>query len=135
MNGINKVILVGNAGKDADMRYTTSGRGVASFSIATNRMFTPKNGERRKETEWHRVVAFGRLGEIAGQLVVKGSAVYVEGRIHTNEWTDNQGVVRKSTEIWADTLQILGRKRGQAPLDMPSPVIVQGEDSEAEIPF
>jgi single-strand DNA-binding protein len=111
MAGINKVILVGNVGRDAEVRYTQGGTAVASFSIATSESYTDKtSGQRQEKTEWHNIVCWNRLAEIAGQYVVKGRQLYVEGRLQTRDWVDPQGVKHYKTEIVAQTFQLLGRR-------------------------
>lgn len=107
--GINKVILVGRLGNDPEVRYTAAGAPVTTISVATTESWKDRNsGERQERTEWHRVVFFGRLAEIAGQYLTKGSQVYVEGSLRTNRYTDRNGIERFSTEINANELQMLG---------------------------
>jgi len=106
---INKVILIGRLGADPEIRYTLDGRPVATFRIATNEIII-RNGEKETLTEWHRIVAFGRLAEICGEYLSKGSQVYIEGRLRTRKFEDRQGIQRYITEIVANTLQILGKK-------------------------
>ncbi len=107
--GINKVILVGRLGNDPDVRYTASGSAVATISVATSESWKDRNtGQQQERTEWHRVVFFGRLAEIAGQYLKKGSQVYVEGSLRTNKYTDKNGIERYSTDINANELQMLG---------------------------
>lgn len=118
MAGVNKAIIVGNLGRDPEMRATQSGRQVANFSIATSRSYTTGDGEKRDETEWHRIVAWGRLAEICGQYLQKGKQVYIEGRIQTRKWQDQSGADRYTTEIVADQMQMLGRA-GDAPQSVP----------------
>lgn len=110
MASVNKVILVGNLGRDPEVRHSPDGAAMCSVSIATTSSWKDKNtGERRDETEWHRVSFFGRLAEIAGQYLKKGSAVYIEGRIKTRKWQDKEtGQDRFSTDIIADQMQMLG---------------------------
>lgn len=113
--GINKVILVGRLGNDPDVRYTASGSAVTTISIATSESWKDRNtGQQQERTEWHRVVFFGRLAEIAGQYLKKGSQVYVEGSLRTNKYTDKNGVERYSTDINANELQMLGGAGGGA---------------------
>jgi single-strand DNA-binding protein len=108
MAGINKVILIGNLGSDPEVRYTPDGTAVANFSIATSDEWTDKDtGERKKRTEWHRIVAWRRLGEICGEYLSKGRQVYVEGKLQTRSW-EKDGVTRYSTEIIASDVQFLG---------------------------
>ncbi|HEX5131964.1 MAG TPA: single-stranded DNA-binding protein [Candidatus Krumholzibacteria bacterium] len=109
MSGVNKVILIGNLGGDPTVRYTSGGAAVANFNIATSERFNNKAGEREERTEWHRVVAFGKLAEICQQYLKKGKQVYIEGRIQTRQWEDQQGQKRYTTEIVANTMQMLGR--------------------------
>ena len=107
--GINKVILVGNLGQDPEVRYTTSGSAVTNISVATAESWKDKNtGEKVEKTEWHRVVFFGRLAEIAGEYLRKGSQVYIEGKIQTRKWQDQNNQDRYTTEIVANELQMLG---------------------------
>lgn len=113
--GVNKAILIGNLGNDPDMRYTASGAAVANISIATAESWRDKeSGEQQERTEWHRVVAFGRLAEIMGEYLRKGSQVYIEGRIQTRKWQDKEGQDRYTTEIVANELQMLGGKGGSS---------------------
>lgn len=107
-SGVNKVILIGRLGKDPEVRYTTNGGSVATFSIATNENWTDKNGQKQERTEWHRIVAWGKLGEICGQYLSKGREAFVEGRLQTREWTDKEGHKRYTTEIVAANIQFLG---------------------------
>ena len=111
MAGINKVILIGRLGSDPEVRYTPSGVAVANFSIATSEEWKDKDsGEKKERTEWHRIVAWRRLGEICGEYLSKGQQVYVEGRIQTNTWEDKEGNKRYTTEIIANTVQFLGKR-------------------------
>jgi single-strand DNA-binding protein len=108
MASVNKVILVGHLGADPEVRYTPSGRAVANFSLATTERFTNKEGEKEERTEWHRIVAWARLGEICGEYLTKGSQVYIEGRLQTRSWEDRDGNKRYTTEIVAQVMQMLG---------------------------
>ncbi len=111
--GVNKAIILGSLGQDPDIRYTASGAAVANISIATNEQWKDKeSGEMQERTEWHRVVFFGRLAEIVGEYLRKGSQVYVEGRIQTRKWQDKEGHDRYTTEIVANEMQMLGSKSG-----------------------
>lgn len=111
MASVNKVILVGNLGKDPESRVTGSGEAVCTFSIATTESWRDKaTGDKKEVTEWHKVVAYGKLAEIAGEYLHKGSQVYVEGKIKTRKWQDNNGQDRYTTEIIASTLTMLGKK-------------------------
>jgi single-strand DNA-binding protein len=112
---VNKVILVGNVGKDPEIRYTPSGIPVGKFSLATNERFKDKNGEFQERTEWHNIVAWQRLAEIVGEYVSKGSKLYVEGKIQTSSWEDRQSGERKyRTEILARDLLLLGLRENGA---------------------
>jgi single-strand DNA-binding protein len=116
--GINKVILIGNLGSDPDIRHTQGGNAVANLSLATSESWRDKTtGETRENTEWHRVVMFGRLGEIAGEYLRKGSKVYVEGRLQTRKWQDKEGQDRWTTEIVANEMQMLDGRGGSAPFE------------------
>ena len=111
MAGINKVILVGNLGKDPEVRYLEGGTAVANFSIATSETFKDRNsGERKTNTEWHNVVLWRGLAEIAEKYLKKGMQVYIEGKLRTRQWQDKDGNNRYTTEIVGDNLQMLGRK-------------------------
>lgn len=113
MASVNKVILVGNLGRDPEMRTFPSGDQVANVTIATTDRWRDKNtGETKEATEWHRIAFHGRLAEIVGQYCRKGSQIYVEGSLRTRKWTDQQGVERYSTEIRADSMQLLGGRQG-----------------------
>lgn len=111
MSGLNKVMLIGRLGSDPELRYTPDGTAVASFSIATSEEWKDKNtGEKKERTEWHRVVAWRKLGEICGEYLAKGKQIYVEGRIQTRSWEDKDGNKRHTTEIIASDIQFLGAK-------------------------
>jgi len=112
MAGVNKVILVGNLGADPEVRYTAGGTAVARFNVATTERFKGQDGNWQDRTEWHRIVAWGKLAEICGQYLSKGSQVYIEGKIQSSTW-EKDGVKRTSYEIRADTMQMLGPRRGQ----------------------
>ncbi len=113
MASVNKVILIGNLGRDPELRYTQGGQAVASFSIATTENFTKKSGERDERTEWHRIVAWGRTAELCAQYLSKGRSVYIEGRLQTREWENKEGQKQRTTEVVAQTVQFLGGPRGQ----------------------
>ncbi len=113
MASVNKVILMGNLGRDPEVRYSPDGAAVCNVSIATTSSWKDKNsGERREETEWHRVVFYNRLAEIAGEYLKKGRPVYVEGRIKTRKWQNKEGVDQYTTEVVADNMQLLGGRDG-----------------------
>ena len=121
--GINKAILIGNLGNDPDIRYTASGTAIANISLATAESWRDKNsGEQQERTEWHRIVFFGRLAEIVGEYLRKGSQIYVEGRIQTRKWQDKEGNDRYSTEVVANEMQMLGGRGGaSAPMNTDLP--------------
>lgn len=138
MASINKVILVGNLGADPEQRYTPAGRAVTNFRMATTRQWT-KDGEKKEETEWHRIVAWDKLAEICGEYLKKGSQVYVEGRLQTRSWEDQSGVKRYTTEIVIHEMQMLGARQGAdtkdsaespPPDDLPSSL-----DADDDLPF
>ena len=147
MASVNKVIIVGNLGRDPEMRTFPSGDQVANVTIATTDKWKDKqSGEMREATEWHRVVFNGRLAEIVGQYLRKGSQVYVEGSLRTRKWTDQSGVEKYSTEIRADQMQMLGgRPEGAAPAPAPRPAPAPApvqrsagsgfDDMDDDIPF
>lgn len=108
MAGLNKILLIGFLGRDPEIRYTPSGTAVANFSLATTENWT-KDGEKQSHTEWHRIVAWSRLAEICSEYLTKGSQVYIEGRIRTNEWEDQDGNKRSRQEVIANTVQFLSR--------------------------
>lgn len=111
--GVNKVILIGNLGRDPEVRYSPNGSAVANVTLATSESWKDKNsGEKQEKTEWHRVVFFGRLAEIAGEYLKKGSQVYIEGRLQTRKWQDKDGHDRYTTEIVANEMQMLGSRAG-----------------------
>ena len=111
MASVNKVILLGNLGRDPETRYTTGGDAVTNLSIATSEQWKDKNGEKQEKTEWHRVVLFGRTAEIAGEYLKKGRSVFIEGRLQTRKYTDKDGVEKYSTEIVGDRMQLIGGQR------------------------
>ena len=117
-SGINKVILVGNLGKDPDMRYTAGGDAVANLSIATSESWNDnQTGEKKEKTEWHRVVSFRRIAEVCGEYLKKGSSVYIEGSLRTRDWEDDQGNKRYTTEIIGREMQMLGGRRSEDNMD------------------
>jgi single-strand DNA-binding protein len=112
--GVNKVILVGNLGRDPEMKYTASGAAIANITVATSESWNDKQtGEKVEKTEWHRVVAFQRLAEIMGEYLRKGSQVYIEGKLQTRKWQDQNGQDRYSTEVVANDMQMLGARGGE----------------------
>jgi len=114
---VNKVILVGNLGRDPEVRYTPDSSAITNISIATTDVWRDKNGDKQERTEWHRVAFFGKLAEIAGEYLKKGSQVYVEGRLQTRKWQDKDGQDRYTTEIVADRMQMLGSRGGMGGAD------------------
>jgi single-strand DNA-binding protein len=113
MASVNKVILIGNLGRDPEIRYAPSGSAICNATIATSRNWKDKqSGERQEETEWHRVVFYDRLAEIAGEYLKKGKSVYIEGRLKTRKWTDKEGAERYTTEIIAQEMTMLGSREG-----------------------
>ncbi|ODU97147.1 MAG: single-stranded DNA-binding protein [Thiomonas sp. SCN 64-16] len=113
MASVNKVILVGNLGRDPETRFAPSGSAICNITLATSRNWKDKSsGEKREETEWHRVVFYDKLAEIAGEYLKKGRPVYVEGRLKTRKWTDKDGVEKYTTEIIAEEMQLLGGREG-----------------------
>ena len=110
MASLNKVILCGNLGKDPETRYTQSGDAVTNFSIATSEKWTDKSGEKKEQTQWHNIVMFGRIAEVAGEYLKKGSSCLIVGKLQTRKWQDKEGNDRYTTEIVANELQLLGGK-------------------------
>ena len=120
MASVNRVILIGNLGKDPETRYTPSGEAICNITLATTDTWRDKaSGEKREATEWHKVGFFGKLAEIAGQYLRKGSQVYIEGSLRTRKWTDKDGVERYTTEIRADVMKMLGGKGAGQQNDAP----------------
>lgn len=128
--GLNKVMLIGRLGRDPEMRYTPSGRPVTTFSLATSRTWNTSEGERRTETEWFNIVAWGSLAEICKQFLNKGQQVYVEGRLQTRHWEDGEGVKHSVTEIVANEMIMLGERR-----ETNSTGAEYGVEEEDEFPF
>jgi len=131
MRGLNKVMIIGQLGRDPEMRYTPSGRPVTSFSVATTRSWTSSDGDRREETEWFNVVAWGNLAEICKQYIHKGQPVYVEGRLQTRGWEDPEGKKHFRTELVANEVIILGDRR----VESSEEGAVEELPSEDEFPF
>jgi single-strand DNA-binding protein len=131
--GLNKVMIIGNLGRDPEMRYTPSGRAVTSFTVATSRIWNSPDGERHEETEWFNVVAWGKLAETCKQVLVKGQQVYVEGRLQTRRWEDQEGRKHFSTEIVADRMLMLGERRSVPSGDTGAPT--ENFVEEDEFPF
>ena len=139
MAGVNKAILIGNLGKDPELRYTPGGQAVASFSLATGEKWRDKDGNLQDRTEWHNIVVWGRQAETAKEYLSKGRSVYVEGRIQTRSWEDKDGNKRYTTEIVAQRLQFLGSRDqgvpsgGETPPEAPQPEELSAEDDD--LPF
>lgn len=112
MASLNKVMIIGNLGRDPEMRFTANGDAMATFSVACNRRYQTRDGDQREETEWVRVVLWRRLAEIAGQYLQRGSQVYIEGRLQTRSWEDQQGQTRYMTEVVGQQMQMLGSRGG-----------------------
>ncbi|MCA3109870.1 MAG: single-stranded DNA-binding protein [Rhodocyclaceae bacterium] len=130
MASVNKVILVGNLGRDPETRYMPDGNAVANLSLATTYRWKDKaSGEQKEETEWHRVTLRNRLAEVAGEYLKKGSPVYIEGRLRTRKWEDKEGIERYTTEIIADSMQMLGTKAGE---DAPRQQAARSNDAPRE---
>lgn len=126
MASVNKVILIGNLGRDPETRYAPSGDAICNISVATTDTWKDRNtGERKDQTEWHRVSFYGKLAEIAGQYLRKGSQVYIEGSLRTRKWQDKDGQDRYTTEIRADEMKMLGKREGMGDAQMP------GDDYDA----
>lgn len=132
MRGVNKVILVGTLGKDPEVRYSQDGAAITNISVATSESWKDKSGEQQERTEWHRVVFFGKLAEIAGQYLKKGSQVYVEGSIRTRKWQGQDGKDNYTTEIVAEQMQMLGGGQREAPSAKPAK---KEDDFDGSIPF
>ena len=128
---MNRAIIVGNLGGDPEVRYTPSGTAVANFTVATTERYTKKDGEKQEQTEWHRIVAWGKLAEICGEYLNKGSKVAVAGRIQTREWEDKDGNKRWTTEIIANDVEFHG---GNKPPEIPTGA-ASGPVEDDDIPF
>jgi len=138
MAGVNKVILVGNLGKDPEVKYLDSGVAVANFSLATTENYKNKEGERVSQTEWHNTVLWRGLAEVAEKWLKKGSSVYIEGKIKTRKWEDKDGNTRYNTEILADNMTMLGGKSNTdstSPVSSESTTSKSSEDTADDLPF
>lgn len=137
MASVNKVIIVGNLGRDPEMRYMPNGEAVANIAVATTENWKDKNsGEKKELTEWHRVVFYRKLAEIVGQYMKKGSSVYLEGRLQTRKWTDKEGAEHYTTEIIADNMQMLGgRPQGADDGGYNAPSQSQNTTHSAQVPM
>ena len=140
MGSVNKVILIGNLGRDPEVRYTQNGLAVANFTLATNEAWTDKGGEKQERTEWHRIVVWGKQAEIVREHLTKGKQVYVEGSIQTRQWDDREGNKRQTTEIKAQRVLMLGRPEpGEARTTSVAAQEAPGDETgpppEDDIPF
>lgn len=138
MASVNKVILIGNLGKDPELRYTPSGQAVANFSIATTDRWRDKDGQNQQRTEWHNIVTWGRQAEVANEYLKKGSPVYIEGRLQTRSWEDKDGNKRYITEIVARGMQLLGRRppeEGETPPPPEAETPNSAGGEEDDLPF
>jgi single-strand DNA-binding protein len=136
MASVNKVILVGNLGRDPELRYTQNGSAVANFTVATNERWRDKDGNNQERTEWHRIVVWGRTAENCAQYLQKGSSVYVEGRLQTREWEDKEGNKRNTTEISALNVQFLGGRSASGGGGADPDYVGPGEPAQGDdIPF
>ncbi len=138
--GLNKVMIIGNLGKDPEMRYTPSGSPVTTFSVAVTRSWNTADGERHTETEWFNIVAWGKLAETCKQYLAKGKQVYIEGRLKTRRWEDKEGAKRSTVEIVANEMMMLGERRDANPHapaseEPAAPEEAEGQPGEDEFPF
>ncbi len=132
MSSLNKAILIGHLGRDPEIRYTPDGSPVASFSMATSESWTDKNGTRQEHTEWHNIVAWNRLADLSKRFLSKGRQVYIEGRIRTREWNDREGNKRRTTEIIASQMVLLGSRSQTMDSSMPLPEPIQQVNPEVD---
>ncbi len=128
-------MLIGNLGRDPELRYTPNGQAVANFSIATNEMWINKDNERQTRTEWHRIVAWSKLAEFSSEYLSKGKQIFVEGRLRTRTWQDRNGNSRTTTEIWANSIILLGRRDDSLTSEVEEPQPAEEEISDDDIPF
>jgi len=135
MASVNKVIVLGNLGKDPELRHLPNGDAVCNFSLATTESWKDKDGNKQDKTEWHNVVIFRKLAEIAGEYLKKGRPVYIEGRLQTRKWQDKEGKDRYTTEIVADQMQMLGSRDEEKEVAKPTQDPTGFEDMESDIPF
>ncbi len=133
--GLNKVMIIGHLGRDPEMRYTPSGRPVTTFSVAVSRSWNSSDGERRSETEWFKIVAWGNLAEICKKYLTKGQQVYIEGRLQTRRWEDKEGQNRTSVEVVANEMTMLGERRDRGPNNDNSFEEMPPDLDEDEFPF
>jgi single-strand DNA-binding protein len=133
--GLNKVMIIGNLGKEPELRYTPSGRPVTTFSVAVSRSWKSSNGEHRSETEWFKIVAWGKLAEICKEYLHKGQQVYIEGRLQTRQWEDKEGQQRTTVELIANEMTMLGERRDKSFTDDNSAEYTPPDIDEDEFPF
>jgi single-strand DNA-binding protein len=135
MASVNKVILIGNLGRDPEVRHTTGGTAVANFTMATTERWNDPSGERKERTEWHRIVLWAKQAEIAGEYLRKGQQVYIEGSLQTREWTDRDGNKRYTTEVRGQRMMMLGKAGGGDKQPVEAPVGGDAADVEDDVPF
>ena len=135
MASLNKAILIGNIGKDFELRKTAAGSSIANLTLATTRRYKDGQGQPQEETEWHNIVFFGKTAEIASQYLHKGSSVYVEGRLRTRKYTDKQGIERYATDIIGETLQFLDSKKSTGESNVRSTNVSKAPADDADVPF
>jgi single-strand DNA-binding protein len=138
MASLNRILLIGNLGADPELSYTPSGTAKATMRLATHEVWTNKSGEKGERTEWHRVIAWGRLAEICGEYLAKGRQIFIEGRLQTRSWEDRDGNKRWTTEIVASTMQMLGSPRGapaEAELPPSGQEMPDAPEPDDDIPF
>lgn len=136
MSSINKVIIIGNLGKDPEMRYTQDGKAIANLTVATSDVWKDKQtGEKKEKTEWHRVTFFDKLAEIAGKYLKKGSKIYLEGKLQTRKWQDKDGQDRYTTEILGNEMKMLSPKGEGETQRQPAPPPAASNDFDDEVPF
>ena len=135
MASLNKAILIGNIGKDFELRKTAAGSSIANLTLATTRRYKDGQGQPQEETVWHNIVFFGKTAEIASQYLHKGSSVYIEGRLHTRKYTDKQGIERYATDIIGETLQFLDSKKSTGESNVRSTNVRKAPADDADVPF
>lgn len=138
MASLNKAMLIGNLGKDPEIKYTPEGLAIAKFSMATKEQWKDKDGQKQDKTEWHNIVAFGKLAEICGEYLAKGKQVYIEGRIQTRSWDDKDGNKKYTTEIVANTMQMLGKADASSKSAVATDenaVVSEPSHTEDDVPF
>lgn len=134
-SSLNKVMIIGNVGKDPELRYTPDGTPVCKFSVAVSRVWKTPDGEQKEETEWFNVVAWRKLAETCSSYVYKGQKLFVEGRLQTRKWTDQQGIERRTTDLVANEVMFLGKPKSQVAAGEETPQAAEDEEGAGEIPF